>query len=87
MRTTGAKLQWMHSELPAASARRQLDAAPTQLKLSKRIRADAETDGMYAGIRQATGPTTTKKVPLNIRSGENITDQKESDGAVGRALP
>ena len=32
---------------------------------------------MYAGIKEATGPTITKSVPLKTKSGENITDKKE----------
>ena len=50
------------------------------LKLSQRIQADADygnTGGMYAGIKQATGPITTKSVPLKTKSGENITDKKK----------
>ena len=50
------------------------------LKLSERIQADADygnTGGMYAGIKQATGPITTKSVPLKTKSGENITDKKK----------
>ena len=49
------------------------------IKLSQRIQ-DADfgnTGGMYAGIKEATGPTITKSVPLKTKSGENITDKKE----------
>ena len=50
------------------------------IKLSQRIQADADfgnTGGMYEGIKEATGPTITKSVPLKTKSGENITDKKE----------
>ena len=50
------------------------------IKLSQRIQADADfgnTGGMYACIKEATGPTITKSVPLKTKSGENITDKKE----------
>jgi hypothetical protein len=32
---------------------------------------------MYAGIKQVTGPTTTKNVPLKTYPGENITDRRK----------
>ena len=50
------------------------------IKLSQRIQADADfgnTGGMYAGIKEATGPTISESVPLKTKSGENITDKKE----------
>ena len=50
------------------------------MKLSEKIQCDADcgnTGGMYAGIKNATGPSVTKSVPLKSKSGEFITDQKK----------
>ena len=48
------------------------------LMLRQRLLAKADTDyGNTGGIKQATGPTTTKSVPLKTKSAENITDQKK----------
>ena len=50
------------------------------LQLSRRIRSAADTGNtgsMYASIREATGPSATKSVPLKTKTGEPITDQRQ----------
>ena len=49
-------------------------------KLRLRIQADTNhgnTDGMYTGIKQTTGPIPTKCVPLKTKTAENITDLRK----------
>lgn len=49
-------------------------------RLSKRIQLAADTGNtgsMYAGIKEATGPSATKCVPLKAKTGEPITDQQK----------
>ena len=50
------------------------------LQLSRRIQSAADkgnTGSMYAGIKEATGPSDTKSVPLKTKTGESITDQRQ----------
>ena len=50
------------------------------IRLSRRIQADADsgnTGGMYAGIKQATGPVATKSAPLKTKEGDIIIDKKK----------
>ena len=49
-------------------------------KLSRRIQVDADhgnSGSMYAGMKQATGPIPTKSIPLKMKTGESITDQRK----------
>ena len=50
------------------------------MKLSVRIQSAAEsgnTGSMYAGIKEATGPSSTKSAPLKTKAGEPIDDQRQ----------
>ena len=87
------KARLAHANNPCQATRDALRAARSKcqqtarrcandywLQLSRRIQDAADTGNtgsMYAGIKQATGPTTTKSVPLKTKSGEPITDQRQ----------
>ena len=50
------------------------------LQLSRRIQFGADTGNtgsMYASIKEATGPSATKSVPLKTKTGEPITDPRQ----------